>query len=208
MKRMTLSLPASIWTFVILSGCAAIQVANEVQLGRNALQTGQPQAAIGYLRDAADLDPDYKTPYSIRESVWSYLGRAYYEVGNYPEARRALENALSKDKDDPLATLYLGLTLLRSGNEPAGRRDAETGLRGIDNLLNRLASSPSSGIYWDPTRQIRSDIQKALSVQGTLETAELISVGERVGRQLDEEIDNARRAETNDRYNRGGSGDM
>src|SRR5262249_27649217 len=133
---------------------------------------------------------------------------AYYEVGNYPEARRALENALSKDKDDPLATLYLGLTLLRSGNEPAGRHDVEAGLRGIDNLLNRLASRPSSGIYWDPTRQIRSDIQKALSVQGTLETAELISVGERLGRQLDEEIDNARRAETSDRYNRGGSGDM
>ena len=74
MKRTTLSLPAGIWTFVILSGCAAIQVASEVQLGRNALQTGQPQVAVGYLQNAAELDPDYKTPYSIRESVMDLPG--------------------------------------------------------------------------------------------------------------------------------------
>ena len=97
MKRMKVSLPAAIWTFIILSGCVGSQVAREVQLGRNALQTGQPQVAVGYLRNAADLDPNYKTPYSIRESVWTYLGRAYYEVGNFPEARRALEKALSQD---------------------------------------------------------------------------------------------------------------
>jgi hypothetical protein len=65
MKRMMLSLPVGIWTFVILSGCVGSQVANAVQLGRNALQTGQPQIALGYLRNAAELDPNYKTPYSI-----------------------------------------------------------------------------------------------------------------------------------------------
>ena len=208
MKRMRLSLPVGIWTFVILSGCAAIQVAHEVQLGRNALQTGQPQVAVGYLRNAAELDPNYKTPYSIRESVWTYLGRAYYEVGNFPEARQALEKALSIDKDDPLARLYLGLTLLRSGDQQQGRRETENGLRGINNLLNHLASSPTNGIYWDPTRQIRSDIQRALSMIEMIQQSEFITVAERVGSKLDEEIDNARRVETSDRYNRGGSGDM
>ena len=149
MKR---SLPVGLWTFIILCGCVGSQVAQEVQLGRNALQTGQPQVAVGYLQNAAELDPNYKTPYSIRESVWTYLGRAYYEVGNLPEARRALEKALSDDKDDPLARLYLGLTLLRAGDQQEGRRETEAGLRGVNNLLNRLASSPSNGIYWDPTR--------------------------------------------------------
>ena len=182
MKRTTLSLPVGIWTFVILSGCVAIQVANEVQLGRNALQTGQPQAAIGYLRDAADLDPDYKTPYSIRESVWTYLGRAYYEVGNFPEARQALEKALSIDKDDPLPKLYLGLTLLRSGDQQQGRRETENGLRGINNLLNHLATSPTNGIYWDPTWQIRSDIQRALSYERNDSTVGVHHRG-RAGRQ-------------------------
>ena len=206
--KTTLSLPVGIWTFVILSGCAVIQVANEVQLGRNALQTGQPQAAVGYFRDAADLDPDYKTPYSIRESVWTYLGRAYYEVGNFPKARQALEKALSIDKDNPLPKLYLGLTLLRSGDQQQGRRETDNGLRGINNLLNHLATRPTNGIYWDPTLQIRSDIQRALSMNEIIQQSEFITAAERVGSQLDEEIDNARRGETNDRYNRGGSGDM
>ena len=206
MKRMKVSLPVAIWTFIIISGCVGSQVAREVQLGRNALQTGQPQVAVGYLRNAADLDPNYKTPYSIRESVWTYLGRAYYEVGNFPEARRALEKALSEAKDDPLARLYLGLTLLRTGDQQEGRRETEAGLSGINDLLNRLASSPSSGIYWDPTRRIRSDIQRVLSAKGTLESSELISMGERVGSKLDEEIDNARLDESRDKYNR--TGDM
>ena len=208
MKRILLSLPVGIWTFVVLCGCAGSQAAQEVQLGRNALQTGQPQVAVDYLRNAAELDPSYKTPYSIRESVWTYLGRAYYEVGNFPEARRALEKALSDDKDDPLARLYLGLTLLRSGDQQQGRRETENGLKGINNLLNHLASRPTNGIYWDPTQQIRSEIQRALSMNEMIQQSEFITAAERVGSQLDEEINNARRAETNDRYNRGGSGDM
>ena len=206
MKRILLSLPVGIWTFVVLCGCAGSQAAQEVQLGRNALQTGQPQVAVDYLRNAAELDPSYKTPYSIRESVWTYLGRAYYEVGNFPEARRALEKALSDDKDDPLARLYLGLTLLRSGDQQGGRRETEAGLKGVNNLLNRLASSPSSGIYFDPTRQIRTDIQQALSTTDTLDSSELITVGERIGKRLDEEIDDARLDESRDKYNR--TGDM
>jgi len=204
MKRTMLSLSVALWMLIIISGCASLQVANEVQLGRNALQTGQPQAAVGYLRRAAELDPNYKTPYSIRESVWTYLGRAYYEVGNFPEARRALEKALSDDNDDPLARLYLGLTLLRSSDEQKGRRETEIGLREIDNLVNRLASSPSNGIYWDPTWQIRSDIQRVLNANGMLESSELITLAERVGSQLDEEIDTVRRVEARDKYNRGG----
>jgi hypothetical protein len=65
MNRMMLSLPVGLWALIVMPGCAGLQVANEVELGRNALQTGQPQVALGYLRNAAELDPDYKTPYSI-----------------------------------------------------------------------------------------------------------------------------------------------
>ena len=199
MKR---SLPVCLWTLIIFCGCATIQVANEVQLGRHALQTDQPQAAVGYLRRAAEIDPSYKTTYSISESVWTYLGRSYYEAGNFPEARRALEKALSDDKDDSIARLYLGLTLLRSGDRQAGRLETDDGLRGINNLLNRLASSPSNGIYWDPTRQIRSDIQQALNAEG--DQSQLITLAERVGSRLDEEIDNARHDETRAKYDMNG----
>jgi hypothetical protein len=71
MKRMLLSLPVGTWSFVVICSCVGSQVAQEIQLGRNALQTGQPQVAVGYLRDAADLDPEYKTPYSVREEALS-----------------------------------------------------------------------------------------------------------------------------------------
>jgi tetratricopeptide (TPR) repeat protein len=200
MKRF---LPVGLWTFII-SGCAAIQVANEVQLGRHALQTDQPKLAVRYLRNAAEIDPSYKTSYSIRESVWTYLGRAYYEAGNFPEARRALEKALSNDKEDSMARLYLGLTLLRSGDQQAGREETDTGLRGIDNALNLLASNPMNGIYWDPTWQIRSEIQRALSANVMLESSELIPMAEQIGSKVDEEIDNVRRDEAQDKYERNG----
>jgi hypothetical protein len=65
MNRMMLSLPVGLWALIVMSGCAGLQVTNEVQLGKNALQTRQPQVALGYLRNAAELDPNYKTPYSI-----------------------------------------------------------------------------------------------------------------------------------------------
>ena len=97
---------------------------------------------------------------------------------------------------------------MRSGDQQQGRRETDNGLRGINNLLNHLATRPTNGIYWDPTLQIRSDIQRALSMNEIIQQSEFITAAERVGSQLDEEIDNARRVETNDRYNRGGSGDM
>ena len=65
-------------------------------------------------------------------------------------------------------------------------------------------STPTIGIYWDPTWQIRSEIQRALSANVMLESSELITVGERVGSQVDEEIDTVRRVEARDKYNRGG----
>ena len=43
-----------------------------------------------------------------------------------------------------------------------------------------------------------------LRANSRLESSELITVGERVGSRFDEEIDNVRRVEARDKYNRGG----
>jgi tetratricopeptide (TPR) repeat protein len=82
------SLPGCLVLLIFLSGCAAIQVGQDVQLGRGALQMGRPEVALGYLGRAPEIDPNYTLPYTLRESVLTYLGRAYYETGNFPEARR------------------------------------------------------------------------------------------------------------------------
>ena len=188
--------------FVFIASCAALQIAQDVQQGRNALRTGQPAAAVSYLRRAADLDPNYHAPDVLGESVLTYLGRAYYEMGNFLEARNVLEKALANHPQDHTAHLYLGLTYLRSGDQDRGRREVESGLKGIYATLESLASSPYQGIFWDPGRPIRSEIQRALG--GKLESAQLVGVAEWVGSKLDEEVEIARRDETRERYQRGG----
>jgi tetratricopeptide (TPR) repeat protein len=198
-----LSLPFCISALVFVAGCAALQAGQEVQSGRNALLKEQPAAAIAYFRRAADLDPNYTTPFSRGESVWTYLGRAYYEAGNYSAAQQALAKALSLDKDNPVAQLYLGLSILRSGDSEKGTREVQSALKGIYDWLNRAASRPTNGIYWDPAKEIRNEIQRILA--GKPESAELISVAEWVGRRIDEEPDRVRRDEARDKYETGRS---
>jgi hypothetical protein len=78
--------PSVFLLLLVITGCST--VGGDVQAGRNALQTGRPNDAIGYLARAAATEPNYKIPYRVRIGVLSYLGRAYLETGNDTEARR------------------------------------------------------------------------------------------------------------------------
>jgi tetratricopeptide (TPR) repeat protein len=129
MTTKQLLLPTCLSALVYLSGCAGFQVSADVQTGRNALQIGRPNDAVGYLMRAADVDPTYQTPCRVPVGVLTYLGRAYYETGRDGEARNALEKAVSLYKDDSLAHLYLGLALLRTGDQDRGRKEIEGGLK-------------------------------------------------------------------------------
>ena len=197
-------LPASLALLIFLSSCTALQVAQDVQLGRSALQTGRPEVALGYLRRAAELDPNYTLPYTPRESVLTYLGGAYYETGNFAEARTSLEKAVARDKDDHLARLYLGLSLMREGDLDRGRREAEAGLKGIYDWLENISNTGSSGIFWDPGRRIRSEIAKTLAAKS--EPSEFVAAAQRIARDFDEEVDRARKDETYTLYGRTGGG--
>lgn len=194
---------------VLISGCATFQVGGEIQKGRYALRRGQPEIAAGHFSRAAELNADYALPFQLRESVHAYLGRAHYETKNFAEARRALEIALKKNPQDSTARLYLGLTSLREGNRDQGRRDTETGLRGIASAIETIASGNiDSARYWDPGRRIRGEIQNALALSssGKLPDGELTSIAEWVGKNLDEEIDKAQADELRD-FQRGGVND-
>jgi tetratricopeptide (TPR) repeat protein len=181
-------------------GCST--VGGDVQAGRNALQTGRPNDALGYLAPAAEVDPNYKIPYRVPIGVLSYLGRAYLETGNDTEARRTLEKAVQVDNDDPLAHLYLGIAMLKTGEIEPGRKEIEAGLRAIDDTLEYTQEDLVFGFYWDPNMQIRNDIRKTLAAK--LDDSQLIMAGERIGSEFDEEIDKARRDESRAR---GGGGD-
>ena len=72
MKAKHVFVPLCFSALLFISGCSG--VGGDVAAGRNALQTGRPNDAIGYLAQAAAADPNYKLPYRIRVSVLAYLG--------------------------------------------------------------------------------------------------------------------------------------
>ena len=190
--------PICFSVLLFISGCSG--VGSDVLAGRNALQTGRANDAVGYLTRAADADPNYKIPYRVHAGVLAYLGRAYLETGKDTEARQTLEKAVNLDKDDPFAHLYLGIAMLKTGERERGRKEVEDGLRAIDDTLEYIAEDRVYGFYWDPGMNIRNDIRKSLAAK--LDDAQLTMAGEYIGRQFDEEIDRARR----DEARRGGGG--
>ncbi len=202
MNTRNLLLIGSFSIFISIASCSALQVTQDVQQGRTALQSGQPAAAVRYLRRAAALDPNYHAPDALGESVLTHLGRAEYETGNFAEAQIVLAKALASNDQDHTARLYLGLMELRSGDGDRGRGEVESGLKGIHAKLESLASNAFRGLFWDPGRQIRSEIERAVS--GKLDSAELVSAAEEIGRKLDNEVELARRDELRSTYFRGG----
>jgi tetratricopeptide (TPR) repeat protein len=195
--------PVCLSALIYLSACSG--AGTDVVAGRNALQTGRPNDAVGYLTRAAELDPNYRTPDRVPERVLTYLGWAYYEAGNDADAHKTLEKAVSTHPDDPLAHLYLGLTLLRSGDRERGRKEIEAGLKAIDDLLEYLAADGVYGLYWDPDAMIRGAVKSTLAAK--LNDDDLAIAAQRIGRDFDEEIDQARHDESRSRAGGTGGGD-
>ena len=198
MNRSTKLFTLALAFLVFAPGCSS--VGPDVLAGRNALQAGRSSDAVGYLERAAAQDPDYALHYAIDGGVLTMLGRAYYEAGRDAEARATLEKTLARDQGDHMARLYLGLALARSGERERGTQEIRTALRGIHGQLDYLAADSFSGIFWDPTRVLRSQIKAGLEDNNNL--PELIASAQDIGRLVDREIDLARRDEINLRYNR------
>ena len=121
MARMRPAMHRSLVFFLfmfVISGCV-IPVATEVESGRTALIAGNPEMALAHFQRGARAQPDYVADLSpLREGIWTYLGRAYYDSGKLSEAREALAQALKRDEGDFMARLYLGLTFLRVKSSP------------------------------------------------------------------------------------------
>ena len=178
----------------LLNGCAAYQVAGDVQRGRKELLYGDPNLALAYFQHAAEVNPNYRLNYSIfPEGVWTYVGRANFATGRIPEARKALERARTREDDD-LAKVYLGLVLARSGDYDRGVKEMEAGLRGINDWYEYIQFYHVEGQYWDPGRRLRSSIQRELTSLSGRETNrnETVQNVAMLGREIELEIDRAR----------------
>jgi tetratricopeptide (TPR) repeat protein len=197
------SLMAALALFI--SACSMAQ--GDVQAGRQDLLYGDPNRALVHFQRAADTDPNYLYYSVLPEGVWTYVGRAHYAAGRLPEARRALERAVARSEQDNLAKLYLGLVGVREGDRQRGVKDMESGLRGIHDWIDYVEQqfSSSFGRFWDPSRQIRTEIRSDLAMiaKGDIDWQKLLASGEWVGKQTEEEIDRARRDERDDHYRDG-----
>ena len=191
-KRIVLLICLSLW-----SGCSSLRLAGQMQSGRQALLAGNMEGALPYFQDVANKNPDYiYESVLFRESIWTYLGRSQYALGMLQPARASFERALSVYRDDYLARIYLGLTLARSGDRSAVK-DIQAGMQGLHNWLEYMERSRPFTAYWDPLREIRSELEKNLQMIGGKDIAwdHLIASGEWVGKRMEEEIDNVRRDE-------------
>jgi tetratricopeptide (TPR) repeat protein len=194
---------------LLLSGC--VTAGSQVQAGRKDLLYGDPNNAVVHFQRAAELNPDYLYYSVLPQSVWTYVGRAHYATGRLSAARQAFERAVSQSDQDNLAKLYLGLVLAREGDSPRGLKEIENGMRGIHDWLDYIEQhfAYSYGRFWDPSRTIRSEIASDLAmISKGADWPKLIASGEWVGKQMEEEIDRARRDETTEFFRDGeGSGD-
>jgi tetratricopeptide (TPR) repeat protein len=182
----------------LLSGCASFQVAGQVQSGRRALLINNPEQALAYFQQAAESNPNYIFESGLfREGIWTYVGRAQYATGKLEEARRSFERALSFYKDDYLARMYLGLTLARSGDRLNGLKEIESGMKGLYDWLEYINSSRPFTAYWDPRREIRSELEKDLAmISGKdIDWPKLIESAEWIGKKMEDEIDKVKRDE-------------
>ena len=184
---------------VLLAGCAAFNTAGQVQSGRRALLANDPELALPYFLEAAQADPNYvyQSVY-FREGIWTYVGRSQYATKRYADARQSLERALKHDPNDQLARLYLGLTLVRSGEAARGTKEIRSAMRGLYDWLEFINRSRPFEAYWDPLREIRKAIEIHLDSgpgNDAVNSEQLIADAEWLANKMEDEIERVRQDE-------------
>jgi tetratricopeptide (TPR) repeat protein len=182
----------------VVTGCAAYQAAGQVQSGRQAFLINNNELALAYFQQVAQNNPDYIFQSGLyRETIWTYVGRSQYNLGRLNEARQSLEKALALYPDDNLARIYLGLILLRSGEDARGLKELDSGLKGLYDWLEDINRAQAFTAFWDPQREIRSEIEKDLQMLSgkDVDRQQLIASAEWIGKRMEEEIDLVRRDE-------------
>jgi tetratricopeptide (TPR) repeat protein len=174
----------------------AFKVAGRFEAGRQAFLCKRYEEAVAFFAQAVRDNPDYSfESQGLRESVWTYLGRAQYHTGRFADACASLERALKLDRDDHLARLFLGLSTARNGDYRKGRGQIESGAKALYDWLEAIDSRAPFDGAWDPLREIRSEIKDILTLisRDDIEPEKLLLSAEWLGQRLEEESDHVRR---------------
>jgi len=186
--------------FIFISSCATLQVAQDVQSGRTALNLGQPKEALTHFEAASQSNPDYITDFTLLDiGIWSYVGMAYYQAGEKEKALESFKQAKQRHREDHFARVFLGLVMSQNGQRREGTAELVAGLNGLGSWLDtiRYSARTHTGELWDAGDYLRKEIGEML----TLLEAEEVNWGAinesvvTLARNFDDEIDEVKRDE-------------
>ena len=153
--------------FLSFTACATVELQGDFTAGRQALLRNDSNGALSYFEKVARADPKYTSDtVVVRESIWTYVGRGYYNAGRLNDAKEAFEKALSYVKEDHVARLYLGLTLLKLPVAAAGPKaftlqEVSFALReGVDPKRVAILIR-ERGVGFDVTRETETQLRNA-----------------------------------------------
>ncbi len=135
---------------------------------------------VALLEEAARRNPLY-------EDVLTLLGRGYYAQRRYENALEMLKRALTVNREDEIAWLFLGLTQLRLGESKAGLAAVKAGL-GL--LVKRSKPGYRGYEAWDIEGDVKRSIRRAVfSVEKAQlgNSTRLLFAAERMILTIDEE---------------------
>jgi len=181
---------------LLIAACSTVSLQGDFAAGRQAFLRGDSAGAATYFGRVAQADPLYKSEtVVVRESIWTYLGRAQYNSGRLSEARENFERALSYLNDDHLARLYLGLVLLRAPvNAPAAKpftvQEVSFALREGVEPKRVIALLRERGVGFDVTKETEAQLRSVGADSALMdeirriraETAKKGTPGDQIGR--------------------------
>jgi tetratricopeptide (TPR) repeat protein len=183
---------------LLLPTCASFQTSGQVQAGRRALLINDPETALPYFLEAAQRNPDYVyRSENFSEGIWTYVGRTQYATKRYQDARQSIERALEKNKDDSMARLYYGLTLVRMGDRARGLKEIKSAMQEIHDWLDYQERSRPFQAFWDPLREIRKAIENDLDETPGKDFNQetLVADAEWLGDKMENEVERVRQDE-------------
>jgi tetratricopeptide (TPR) repeat protein len=139
--------------------------------------------------------------YALKEGVPSRRVAAMVrergvDFGTTKETEKALRTA---GADEPLIEQVRKMGVEFAGGAKGlrerGLKEVEAGMRGLHDWLEYVSYNTTYGKYWDPGREIRSQIQASLTMLSGREVdlQKVIAAGEWLGQRIEDEIDFARR---------------
>lgn len=150
-----------------LSACSTFNIQGQFASGRQALIRGDAGTALSHFKRVAEQDSNYQVASAaFRQSIWTYLGRAQYSLGQYSDAKETLERAIAYSNEDRLARLYFGLTLLRqpiapTPNNPFTLKDVSYALTEGVAPKRIMTLVAERGISFDLTKETESQLKRS-----------------------------------------------